>query len=422
MAMGTVVASGGRKFVAGALFLAAGVLVSWSVVGKGVDFPVMYVMGKGLLDGANVYLPSQTAAFVDQYDVSQVGMFYPPATGFTMIPLALLPYPAAKLVWFLAIEMALLFGIRALARLAAPGAAAHVWMTCAAVVLMSAAIRWGMMLLQAAPFVLGLLCLFVAALHGNRPHRAAALAILATAMKMTLAFPFLGLLVLHRRFGALVAALATWVGLNAVGFLRMGTGSFADYRQNMAQLEALNNISSPDPSRPIALPRLDWTYLFYGLSKNLPVSRIAGFALSAAVFFWLLREGLRARTPPNVTTTTLFLMPLVCLGSLCVYHHQYDACLFFAPALLAYLVLGSPRTPTWPALLLAPLLLMILLLPIGRVQGVLYGLFGLPGVTLLKLTFPTAFTLALAGSLTILHRGAARAQEPSQPAELPIHR
>jgi hypothetical protein len=41
---------------------------------------------------------------------------------------------------------------------------------------------------------------------------------------------------LHRRFGAVVAALATWVGLNAVGFLRMGSGSFADYRQNMAHL------------------------------------------------------------------------------------------------------------------------------------------------------------------------------------------
>jgi hypothetical protein len=182
----------------------------------------------------------------------------------------------------------------------------------------------------------------------------------------------------------------------------MGSGSFADYRQNMAHLEALDGISSPDPSRPIALPRLDWSYLFYGLSKNLPVSRIAALALGAAVFLWLVREALRVNPPANLTTTALFLPPLVCLGSLGVYHHQYDACLFFAPALLAYFVLGRPRTITWPLLLVAPLLLMILLLPIGRVQGVLESLMGLPGVTLLKLTFPVAFTMALGGCLAIL--------------------
>ena len=285
-------------FLVGVLVLLAGVLVSYSVVGGGVDFPVMYVMGKGWLEGTNVYLPEQTAAFRAQYGVDQYGMFYPPATGFTMLPLALLPYPVAKWTWFVIIELSLILGIRALVRLAAPRARDHVWMICAGIVLASSSLRWGLMLLQAAPFVLALLCFMVVALHTDRPRLALAVAILATAMKVTLGVPFLALLALHRRLRAVAVCLGSWAALNVLGFLRMGAGSLAEYRRNVAHLETIGHISSPDPWRPIALPRLDWVYLFYGVTGSLSVSRIASLATSALVFGLLLREGLRVRTPP----------------------------------------------------------------------------------------------------------------------------
>jgi hypothetical protein len=240
---------------------------------------------------------------------------------------------------------------------------------------------------------------------------------LATAVKITLAVPFLGLLALHRRFGAIAASLATWAGLNALGFLRMGAGSLNDYRENVAQLEAIDNINSPDPWRPIALPRLDWSYLFYGLTKNLAASRLAGLVASGVLGLWLLREGIRHRQHENLTSTTLFLLPLVCLGSLCVYHHQYDACLFFAPAILIFLLWGRRRGPIWCYGLMGPLLLMILLLPIGKMQSLFESMWGLTGVGVTKLAFPVAVVLTLAGSLLILRMRSPEPVEIGQAAE-----
>jgi len=386
----------------GAAVLAAGLLVSVAVVRDGVDFPVLYVMGEGILRGVDVYVPGETAMFRQRFNVSEFGMFYPPATGFAMAPLALLPYGVAKWVWFFFIDVALVFGIRALVRTAAPSSKAYLWMSCAGVVLLSAAIRWGLMLLQAAPLVLGLLCLFVAQLHGGRRAGVLAISVFVTSVKMTLALPFLGLLALHRRFGAAAASIGAWLALNALGFWRMGGGSFSGYRQNIAILEALDNISSPDPWRPIALPRLDWFYLIYGLSSNLRLARILALAISAVVLVWLVREAQRDQSSPTLTRSALFLGPLVCFGSLCVYHHQYDACLFFAPALLACLLWPRRRAHFWVYMLFAPLLLEILFLPIGRVQSILESAWGLVGVGVLKLSFPVVVTLALVGSLVIL--------------------
>src|SRR5258708_39261954 len=93
---------------------------------------------------------------------------FPPATGFAMLPLALLPFAQAKILWFVIINLTLVLGIRALVRVAAPSIGPHAWMMIAGIILLSAAIRWGMMLLQGAPFVLGLLCFFVATLHKDR--------------------------------------------------------------------------------------------------------------------------------------------------------------------------------------------------------------------------------------------------------------
>jgi hypothetical protein len=323
-----------------------------------------------------------------------------------MAPLALLPYRVALWTWFVAIDLTLVLGIRALVRFAAPDAGAYVWMASAGIVLASAVIRWGLRPLQPAPLVLGLLCFFVVALHTDRPRTALCIAMGATVAKMTLALPFLGLLALHRRFGAVAASLAALAGLNALGFLRMGA-SLADYRLNIAKLDDWNNINSMDPWRPVALPRLDWSYLFYGLWNNVPLARGANLVASALAFVWLVREGLRARTPPTLAATTLFLAPIVCFGSLCVYHHQYDACLFFAPALLACFLWRRPLGRVWPYALVAPFLLMILFLPVAQTQRILESIFGLRGFGLLKLSFPVVTTVALVGSMAILRLRAA---------------
>src|SRR6185369_1536250 len=402
-------------FAIALLVLLAGLVANWAVGRGGVDFPSMYVTGRGALTGANIYQASATEHFQELYGVERpIAMFYPPATSFMMLPFAILPYPLAKLAWLLTIDIVLITGLRALVRYAAPEAGSHVWMFTVGVVLLSSALRWGMMLLQAAPLLLGMLCWFVVVLQREQRGWATALAILAVAIKMTLSLPFLGLLLLRRRYLAACAAVSTWAALNAVGFLRMGTTAFNDYRQSVATLEAFGNINTPDPWNALSLPRLDWTYLFYGLSGNLTLAKLATLGLSGVVSLWLLKEGFFSRQPPTLQETTLFLAPLVCLGSLCVYHHQYDACMVFCPAVLALLVFGKRPRPAWAGLVTLPLLTMILILPIGLAQRFASALLGPVGVGLLKLSFPIAFTAALIGSIAMLRAGTTRRMRSQQ--------
>jgi hypothetical protein len=276
------------------------------------------------------------------------------------------------------------FGIRELFRIRPGAVPQSAWYFAAAIVLASAAMRWGAMLLQVAPLVFGLLCLFVSALHRERPKLAVAITMLVLCLKVTLALPFLGLLAVYRRFGAVFGAVVAWAGVNALGFWRLGPDSFAGYRKNVAMLEDISQISSPDPWRPVALPRLDWVSLAYGFTGNLTLSRVISLTLGMAFSLWLFREWRRNSNALSPTNTALFLPALVCLSSCAMYHHQYDAIMFFAPAFIVWICLERRITPA--IVLCAPLLAMIVAL----------GLFG---VGLLKLSFPIAFTLALVGSM-----------------------
>ena len=385
----------------GVVLLGAGIAAGWVRAQHGPDYAVMHAMAVGVATHSNVYLlngPGQVGEGV-------VGMVYPPAISFTVLPLAFVPYHVGLALWFLVMNATLVLGVRALLRFADPSVANYAWLISSGLLLFSSAIRWGMMLLQGAPFMLGLLCFFLVALHGNRPRWALVIAVIAAAFKLTLALPFLGLLLLHRRYAAVAVTGAMWVLLNALGFVLMGGGAFATYQHNVTIFEAISsaNINGPDPWLGISLPRLDWVFLFYGLTRNLHISRLANLACSAITGLWLLREGLRTRTPPSLSATTLFLAALVCLGSLCVYHHQYDVCMFFAPLFLGYFRPASLRAPRWAFWLTLPLTLMIAFLPIGAAQHLVESAFGSHWVGLLKLTFPVALSLALVGSLFMLH-------------------
>jgi hypothetical protein len=376
------------------------------VGGGGLDFPVLYEMGRGIAFGNDVYSTYDTQYYLEKYSCTQYGMFYPPSTGVVLLPLSLLPYAAAKWSFTVLTLLAVVFGVRELFRIRPGATPPSAWYIAAAVVLASAAMRWGAMLLQVAPLIFGLLCLFIAALHRNRPKLAVAIAMLVICLKMTLALPFVGLLAVYRRFGAAVAIAGSWVCINALGFWRLGHGSFAGYRKNVAMLEDMSQISSPDPWRPVALPRLDWVSLSYGVTQNLTLSRVISLALTTFFALWLFREWRRNSKTLTLRNTALFLPALVCLNSSAVYHHQYDAIMFFAPVFVGWLCLERRVTPA--IALCAPLVLMIVALPIGKVQGLLQQSLGLFGVGLLKLSFPVAFTLALIGSMVNFSSPASR--------------
>jgi Glycosyltransferase family 87 len=386
----------------GVLSLAGGVVISLYNVGGGVDFPVLYVMGQGLLRGENVYAAELTAAFPTRFGVAPSGMYYPPATAFAVAPLALMPYTAAKWAFASVIVVVLVTGIRALVSVAAPNRPPHWWMIAAAIVLISAAMRWGTMLLQVAPLIFGLLCWFVSLSFRGRERAATAVAILAVVLKVTLSLPFVGLLFLRRRWGSLVLVGVAWAALSTIGFWRMGPEAVPEYRRSVADLGGLNTIDSPDLWDLNARPRLDWIAGFYSLTKDLTLSRLSALALTVACGVWLAWMALRSRASQEEPIAIPFLGALVCVGSLSVYHHQYDAILLFAPAILV--VLKYRPEYRIGAALVVPILVMMLLLPIGRTERVLMNILGSSGSGLLKLAFPIAFTVALVGFFQMLRR------------------
>jgi hypothetical protein len=399
----------------GILVLLAGLWASSRVIPPhGMDFLSFYLMGKAVITGTNIYAAAPRKELCDLLGlVAPAGMYYPPATGFVVAPFAVLPYDIARHAWFLTLNLAVILGVRALVRFLAPRAESYVWMCAAGLVLLSACLRWGLMLSQVAPLLLGLLCFFFVALYSERTYLAVAIAVVATAFKMTLAVPFLGLLLLQRRIFATGIVGGIWVLLNVAGFLRVGKSAIGPYVANMASLDSLSdntNINMPNPWAGVSLPRTDWTNLLYGLTGNFAVSRLVSLAGCALLACYLLFLGLRARDPHSRLTGAAFLGPLIGLGTVCVYHHQYDLCLFLAPAIIAYFNRKITPIPGLTLVLTAPLLVMILALPIGAAQDLLESLFGPVGFAFLKLSFPIAVTLALIGLLVDLQQRAAPRQ------------
>jgi len=390
----------------GPALLIVGVLSNWLASRRqGGDFGYLYIAACALISGGPLYDPTwQRLAFDAKIGgTPPQGVFYPPSTGFAALPFGVLPYRGAQFIWFLILILALGFGIRAIVKLAMPNARSGTWELLAGVIMMSSCVRWGMTPLQGAPLVLGLLAIFVAAIHTSRWQWVFLIAAYVTAFKFTIALPFLGLLLLHRRYLALAGSVAIGAVSNILGFMRMGgLSALAGYRAGIAGLEAPHLINTPDPWDPQSSPRLDWIYLVDGITGNVPVSRIAALIGSAVLALWLLREGLRSERPVSLELTSAFLMPLVCLSVLCLYHHHYDISVAVVPFLL-FSMLGEPfqRHPV-ASLMMVPLGLMMAFLPVAITQRFLLGALGEHGAGWMNIAFPVATTAALLGSLVLL--------------------
>jgi hypothetical protein len=322
------------RLAIGLLALTLGIAASVRAAMRlGVDFSFLHLTGKGLLAGVNVYDRAwQDSQFSELYGLKpQLGMFYPPATGFVLVPLSILPYSVAQPLWLCILLGCVVLGVRLLVRSSLPEAAPYVWMLAAGGALLSAGARWAITPLQGAPLAFGLLCWLVVALQREQWKLAVALVAVAAAFKITLALPFFGLLLLYRRYAGVLAAGAICVGLNALGFAIMGAGSFAGYLHNIAGVESFGDINSPDPSEVYSIPRVDWIYLFYGLTRSSQFSRIACLLVAVLALLWLARDAVRLKAPFTLSELGLVLSALVCVGSAAVYHHHYDLLPFVVP-------------------------------------------------------------------------------------------
>ena len=390
----------------GVLSLTAGVLASVAAAQRmAVDIIYMHLTGRGIAHGFPIYdLVWQRMALNELYHVDPhpLGIMYPPNTGFFTLPLSFLTVRTAQIVWFLVLLFATVLGSRSVIRFAGNEKWRDQWPILVGLILLSACMRWGFTPLQCAPLVFGLLCLAVVGLHTRRDVWSFVATCLVLNLKITLAPPFLGLIWLHRRFKLLGAALGSWVLLTAAAFARVGGWSaVVDYRANVSAMEAIADINTPDPWFPHSIARLDWIYLFYGLSRNLVLARFAAALLTLVTALFIAREFLRLRTPPDLGTTTAFLAPLVYLTLLCVYHHHYDSSLVLVPVLLLGLLTPKSLTRTSVGLAL-PLVVLITLVPVATTQHLIVRLFGESKMGVLNLLFPITTSLALVGSIIML--------------------
>jgi hypothetical protein len=399
------------RFSLAALLLITGIVSSWwaaSRQGGDVIFP--YMLSHSLIHGEPIYDRQwqfeNIPALTGQQRPGE-GFFYPAGTGFASLPLAALSFRDAQLLWLAVLIGGVILGIRALQRMRGRGEKTATWMAIAGLVLLSASMRWGMTDLQAAPLIMGLLCLFVVCIHGERYGAAFAITTFVLVFKFTVALPFVCLMLIRGRWREIASAVAIAALTQLAGFARVGgMAAFNAYTQGLAGLEALGSINTPDPWDPASSPRLDWTYLYTGLIGDPEIGKRLSEVTALLVAIWLSWSAWRLRHHLDRHATATMLLALTCFGVLCIYHHHYDVSTVFVPLMiLAALHLdGIVKLPTSFWVLIAPLAAMMVLLPVGTAPRILELVVGPMAKGYMNIAFPISVTLALIASCLDLRR------------------
>jgi hypothetical protein len=396
----------------GLLLLCVGLMLNWrnSQV-RGEDFGSLFVISKSILERFDIYNATtveRVAAYRNYANSDWVpwGIFNPPSSGVALLPLALLPYEIAKVLYFILATTVLLGGMCRLMQLFTNGLQFGTQVLILGAVLCSAGARWGFFYLQQAPLIFGLLGLFLWELDKQRSVRAFAICTLAILLKFTLFLPFAGLSLIRGRRLLVAATITASVLANVVGFALIGgTDAVRGYRANMALFERPDQLNYPDFRAPNSMQRLDWPYLLNALSPDLSRSQIIALFLTALSAAWLLLEFYRVRRfADEPSTTVAFLGPLVCLSLLSVYHHHYDAIALLGPVLL---YLGRPAEPSDRPLIVLfviPVILFVGLWPLEKSQQVVETLLGEGSAGGLKLIGALCVSLAFGVSLVLLRR------------------
>ena len=397
----------------GLLVLLLACIVGWSSSRRhGADYLSMYLLARSIATRQNIYSPdAYVPAFSKEYPGrSAPGIYYPPSTGLVLLPLGLLSYPLSSLAWFALLVVSVAWTTRELLRLFAPKLDTGLWLLVSGLVLLTACMRWNMYALQGAPLIYSGLGLFVVALHRSQTRTLFLLTCFMLCFKATFALPLFGLLLLYRHYRLGVTALLVWVVLNAIGFFCLGHGSFAAFRQGMAEMEAPGGLNSPNPWEMISVMRLDWVYLACGIGANLFLARLLNGVLTAIVGIWLLMQTRRLRFHAvDLNTTTVFLLPWTCLTLLCVYHHHYDSAPLLIPLLMLFCRRKSLLIPEGTRWLLLPAALYMLLYPIAPVNSLLMRLGGAELTMMGKMIGAVVLNGVLIASLDILRTNVANA-------------
>src|SRR5262249_53277093 len=380
------------------------------------DFLWTYTLSRMVVDGQNGYDRDQrmrTCAEVTNEERCQaLGLqAYPPATGVILIPLALLPWPIAKVAWFLICMATLLGGLWYLLRAFVPGLSQDTVALALGVVACSACVRWGVFLLQPATMVAGVLSIYLAAMLCHRSGLAILCGLVGLSLKMTNGLPFIGVAVFQRKWRVLGCFLGLWVAVNLLGAMQMGGLAALDgYRANMAQVVEFRGIDSPDPHNPASVIRLDLPYLLNAIHSDVQLSQKLALLLNLAALLALVYEGWRARAfATSRSVLAAFAAPLSCLSLFVVYHHYYEASLLLPSLLL--MAIGPPELRSLSArwCFIVPSALFFGLYAYGRGEAFVLGHFGPSVYVYVKALGCAILVVGFLGSLGTLRRLVERA-------------
>lgn len=391
--------------------LVTGIVCSWWAAARhGGDVIFPYMLSHSVIHGEPIYdrqwQLENIPAITGQSRPGE-GFFYPAGTGFSTLPLAALSFRNAQFLWLAVLIGGVVLGTRALVRTWGKRESTATWMAIAGLVLLSASIRWGMTDLQGAPLVMGLLCLLVVWIDRDKYGAAFAITTFVLVFKFTVALPFVGLMLLRGRWREIAIAVAIAGLAQVAGFARVGgTAAFSAYTQGLAGLEALGSLNTPDPWDPMSSPRLDWTYLYTGLTGAPDIGKRLSQVTTLLVAIWLSWSAWRLRRRLDRQVTATILLAVTCFGILCVYHHHYDLSVAFVPLMmLAIMHLGGIiQLPTSFWVLVGPVAVIMTLLPIATSQRILLSLGGPTASGYMNIAFPISVTLALIASCLELRR------------------
>lgn len=348
---------GSRKFrsIAIGMFLAALAYFAWRGVARGIveshDLAVGYAAARAWLAGLDPYnvanLKEQLfagggggLAISEMLDTFRNVYF--PTTLPSFVPLAILPWPAAKtlaLVINLAMSAFIVLGLVHLLgwRRTEPRA-----LFLAAFVLALAPLHRTVSSGQSPVVAVGALIAAMLLTRSGRPVVAGLLYGLATVLKVQLGLPFLAYLVWRRRWTSLVPAVILLAALSAVSIARMELAETSWLSSWLANLVSLSGPGGLNDPSLLNLDRYTLINLEYPLSTLLPgglAATLVTYALvgvASLVLILIVRDGEPRHELLAVATIAV-------LSLLVAYHRYYDAVLLVLPIAWAISSLGTAR-------------------------------------------------------------------------------
>lgn len=303
-----------------------------------------YYPGVALLDGRNPYAPID---YLDHYPVGSAYPLYSPVSLAAHLPLSLLPYRVAQVV-FIAANVAFLLLLAALSlRLAGVRPTLNSILVIGAVLILSRPGHQNLFLGQCTFYVVG--GAYLALLQARTRPWLAGAGLAVAALKPTIGVP-LAFLMLCRRdaraVGAGVAISAVIAGVMLFPLLHVAggiEGLTAAVRANYAEFRSnpyVDSLTSPYRVDLIALT---------GRAAGRSLTLIENAILSAAILGasgWVIRGQLQ-QCGREVLATSLICVALL----VCTYHLPYDAMLLAAPAVALVANPGAlgviGRKPIW---------------------------------------------------------------------------